>query len=162
MKVYTLHREQFLPISIQQAWDFFSQAQNLEKITPKDMGFVVRTKLDDTPIYNGMKIDYTVSPLFNIPMHWRTEITSVDAPNKFTDKQLKGPYALWEHTHTFQEVTGGVRMTDNVLYGLPLGWLGTLAHKLIVKNKLEGIFNFRAITLNNYFKVSKTNGYVAG
>ena len=98
MKKNTLHREQFIPISIKEAWDFFSQAKNLEKITPKDMAFVVLTELDDKPIYDGMKIEYKVRPLLGIPMRWTTEITGVAAPYRFTDKQLKGPYALWEHT----------------------------------------------------------------
>jgi len=155
MKTNTLHREQFLPITIQEAWDFFSQAKNLEKITPKDMGFTVLTELDDKPIYNGMKIDYTVRPLFRIPMHWTTEIISVTAPFRFTDKQIKGPYSLWEHTHTFQIVPGGIHMTDDVVYSLPLGWLGAIAHKLIVKNKLDQIFKFRATALNNYFGIIK-------
>ena len=155
MKIYNLHREQFLPISLKDAWDFFSHAKNLSKITPEEMGFVVLTELDDSPIYSGMKIDYTVRPLFKIPMHWTTEIKKVDAPYKFTDKQLKGPYALWEHTHTFEQVSGGVKMTDDVQYAIPLGWLGILAHGLVVKNKLKNIFDFREETLNKYFGVFK-------
>lgn len=151
MKKYNLHREQYLPIPVEEAWQFFSQAKNLSKITPKEMGFVVLTKLNDDPIYAGMKIDYTVKPLLNIPMHWTTEITGVDAPRRFTDTQLKGPYSLWEHTHTFEKVDGGVKMTDDVVYALPLGWLGTIAHSLVVKNKLKAIFDFRAETLNKYF-----------
>jgi len=139
-----------------------SPPKNLEKITPKDMSFLVLTELDDKPIYNGMKIDYKVRPLLGIPMRWTTEITGVAAPYRFTDKQLKGPYALWEHTHTFQEVSGGINMTDHVVYSLPLGLIGTLAHKLIVRKKLEDIFNFREETLNNYFRILKTREYVAG
>lgn len=161
MKKNILHREQFIPISIKEAWDFFSNPKNLNKITPKDMGFVVLTDLDDKPIYNGMRIDYMVRPLFRIPMHWTTEILSVTAPHQFIDKQVKGPYALWEHTHIFQEVSGGINMTDHVVYSLPLGWLGALAHKLIVKNKLESIFNFREETLSNYFKALKMREHVA-
>ena len=155
MKKYKLHREQHLPISAGEAWLFFSDARNLAKITPEEMGFVVLTKLDDQPIYTGMNIDYTVRPLFRIPMHWTTEITNVNAPRRFTDKQLKGPYSLWEHTHTFEPVAGGVKMTDDVVYALPLGWLGRIMHSLIVARKLEQIFDFRARTLINYFGVSK-------
>ena len=162
MKKNTLHREQFIPISIKEAWDFFSQAKNLEKITPKDMAFVVLTELDDKPIYDGMKIEYKVRPLLGIPMRWTTEITGVAAPYRCPDKQLTGPYAVWEHTHTFQEAPGGINMTDHVVYSLPLGWIGTLAHKLIVKKKLEDIFNFREETLNNYFRILKTRAHVAG
>lgn len=152
MKVYTLHREQFLPITLQEAWDFFSTPLNLEKITPADMGFVVLTDVKGKSIYKGMRIEYTVSPLLGIKMHWVTEIGDVDAPLKFVDNQLKGPYALWEHTHVFTEVKGGVMMHDDVRYGLPLGVLGTIAHVLVVKNKLQSIFDFRAETLKKYFK----------
>ena len=152
MKKYTLHREQFLPISIHEAWAFFSQAKNLERITPKDMGFVVLTELDDEPIFNGLKIDYIVRPLLGIPVRWTTEITSVSAPMRFTDRQLKGPYALWEHTHTFQEVPGGVNMIDDVVYSLPFGWLGNITHTFIVKNKLDQIFDFRKKTLSHFFE----------
>ncbi len=155
MKIYNLHREQYLPVSVAEAWQFFSQAKNLSKITPEEMGFVVLTQLDDSPIYSGMKIDYTVRPLFKIPMRWTTVIKKVDAPNKFMDKQLKGPYSLWEHTHTFEQVAGGVKMTDDVQYALPLGWLGILAHWLVVGSKLKNIFDFREETLNKYFGVYK-------
>ncbi len=151
MKTYTLHREQFLPISLPDAWKFFSMPSNLAKITPEDLSFVVVTKLEDETIYDGMLIEYRVKPLFGITMKWITEIGKVTAPHVFTDKQLKGPYALWEHTHTFKEVKGGVHMTDDVLYALPLGVLGTIAHAILVKNKLKNIFDFRAETLKKYF-----------
>ena len=73
-------------MEVAEAWQFFSQAKNLSKITPEEMGFVALTQLDDSPIYSGMKIDYTVRPLFKIPMHRTTEIKKVEAPNKFMDK----------------------------------------------------------------------------
>jgi len=152
MKTYSLSREQFLPISIQEAWAFFSNPMNLSVITPPEMKFVILTKLTDKPIYTGMNIDYTVSPLFNIAMRWTTEITGVNAPHVFTDQQKRGPYRLWEHTHTFKAVPGGVHMTDNVKYALPLGFLGDIAHVMVIKNKLKHIFDFRAIKLKELFK----------
>ena len=151
MKIYTLHREQYLPIPVEKAWNFFSSAKNLEKITPPDMGFVILGELKEGPVYSGMLINYTVSPLFHIPLKWTTEIMGVNAPHVFTDRQLKGPYALWEHTHTFQAVPGGVKMTDEVKYALPLGVLGTIAHSIVVKKKLEDIFNFRQVALKKLF-----------
>ncbi len=149
--VHTLHKEQWMPISVQEAWAFFSTANNLAKITPPEMGFVILSKLDGGPIYSGMLIDYIVKPLLGIPLRWTTEITGVSAPNVFTDKQLKGPYALWEHTHTFEQVKGGVKMTDEVKYALPLGVLGELAHSILVKKKLNDIFDFRERTLTKLF-----------
>ncbi len=152
MKIYTLHREQFLPISLKEAWDFFSTPLNLEKITPAEMGFVVLTDVKGKSIYKGMLIEYRVSPLLGIKMKWVTEIGDVSEPYKFVDNQLKGPYALWEHTHTFKEVDGGVLMYDDVRYAIPLGILGEIAHLLVVKNKLKSIFDFRGETLKKYFK----------
>lgn len=151
MKVYQLHREQLLPISIDKAWDFFSDASNLERITPPDMSFKILTRLSDEPVYSGMLINYIVKPLFGIPLKWTTEITDVNAPYKFVDKQIKGPYKLWEHTHTFERVGDGIKMTDNVQYALPFGILGRVAHTLIVKRKLRKIFDFRERTLANLF-----------
>ena len=151
MKIYTLHREQYLPIPIEEAWTFFSSAKNLSKITPPELGFEVLTKLNDEPIYAGMRIKYTVRPLLGIPLKWETLIKEVNAPYHFTDKQLKGPYSLWEHTHRFVSVSGGVRMTDEVKYSLPLGWLGEVVHAAIVRGKLDDIFNFRKETLKQSF-----------
>ncbi len=151
MKTYKLFREQLLPIGITEAWDFFSSPANLSKITPQDMAFEIITHLENKPIYSGMKIEYKVRPMLNIPLRWTTEITNVDAPYKFADIQLKGPYSLWEHTHTFVTVPGGVKMTDEVRYALPLGWIGNLAHAIFVKKRLESIFDFREKSLNTFF-----------
>jgi len=155
MRIYQLRRVQLLPVDIDTAWQFFSQAGNLSRITPDELGFVVLTRLDNQPIYNTMQIDYIVKPLFGIPLRWTTEIKQVNAPTKFIDKQIRGPYAFWEHTHLFEKVPGGTRMTDEVKYALPLGWLGQMAHWLLVKTKLNHIFDFRSKTLANYFGDSK-------
>ena len=151
MKTYNLHREQFLPISIREAWDFFSDPANLSKITPADMGFVIHTKLDGAPMKEGMRIEYTVRPMLGIPLNWVTRIGAVNEPVMFVDTQEKGPYALWEHTHTFKEEKGGIMMTDSVNYGLPLGILGDIAHAMFVKKRLNDIFDFRFKTLEAFF-----------
>ena len=151
MNTYSIKREQFLPITIDEAWAFFSSAANLSKITPAEMNFTILTKLTGAPISSGMNIEYIVRPLLNIPLHWITEIQSVNAPFYFKDIQIKGPYALWDHTHTFETVPGGVKMNDDVQYALPLGILGTIAHSLVVRKKLENIFNFRKTTLEQLF-----------
>lgn len=151
MKIYQYSQEQFLPVSIQQAWEFFSLPYNLERITPPEVKFKTLTKLDDTRIYDGMRISYRLRPLWNIPMSWETVILKVNAPFQFMDKQLKGPYALWEHTHTFEEVAGGVVMKDDIRYGLPFGWFGTIFHNALVKKQLEKIFEFRRKTVERVF-----------
>lgn len=151
MAIYQYTAEQFLPISIRKAWDFFSSPKNLSVITPPEMDFKILTQLDDKEIYNGMLIDYTVKPLFGIPMHWQTKIIDVKPLEVFADTQLKGPYKLWHHTHTFIEKDGGVLMTDVVNYELPFGILGDCVHSLIVRKKIESIFAYRKQVLEKLF-----------
>ncbi len=151
MAIYQYTAEQFLPISIRKAWDFFSSPKNLSVITPPEMDFKILTQLDDKEIYNGMLIDYTVKPLFGIPMHWQTKIIDVKPLEVFADTQLKGPYKLWHHTHTFIEKDGGVLMTDVVNYELPFGILGDWVHSLIVRKKIESIFAYRKQVLEKLF-----------
>lgn len=151
MKTHILKNEQFLPISIEEAWAFFSTPKNLSKITPKEMGFVIKSKFTDEEIYEGMKIEYTVKPILGIPLNWRTRIGKTQKPFMFTDVQEKGPYKLWEHTHTFVEKDKGVLAIDEVKYQLPFGILGDIAHSLFVKNKLKNIFDYRRNILQKMF-----------
>ncbi|NIK73438.1 ligand-binding SRPBCC domain-containing protein [Thermonema lapsum] len=151
MKVYQLKREQYLPISLEEAWQFFSSPHNLKDITPQDMGFDIVLIEEGKPMYPGMIIGYKVRPLWGIPMRWLTEITHVQAPYYFVDEQRFGPYALWHHQHWFEEVEGGIKMTDLVHYALPLGVLGRLAHAAFVKKRLEEIFDYRFRTLERRF-----------
>lgn len=151
MHIHYYKTDQFLPIDINKAWDFFSSAKNLALITPPELDFKILTSLTDATIYEGMLIDYRVKPLFHIPMYWQTEICKVKYPSFFTDRQLKGPYKLWEHTHTFIEQDNGVLMKDSVKYELPFGIIGKLAHSLIVQKKIENIFIYRKNILNRIF-----------
>tara|TARA_B100001094_G_scaffold72178_1_gene68338 strand:- start:117 stop:578 length:462 start_codon:yes stop_codon:yes gene_type:complete len=140
--MYSICREQHLPISIEEAWDFFSNPSNLSKITPNNLGFEV---LGDTPesMYPGLFIHYKVSPLFGIPLRWTTEITHVEPYKYFVDEQRVGPYSIWHHEHFFKKTKDGVFMKDHVHYMMPLGLLGRIVHPLIVKPRLNEIFNYR-------------------
>jgi len=151
MAIYQYTAEQFLPISIRKAWDFFSSPKNLSVITPPEMDFKILTALDDKEIYDGMLIDYTVKPLLGVPMHWQTKIINVKPLEVFADTQLKGPYKLWHHTHTFVEKDGGVLMKDVVRYELPFGLLGDWVHSLIVRKKIAFIFAYRKQVLEKLF-----------
>ena len=151
MKTFEFKAEQFLPVSIARAWDFFSSPTNLSVITPPSLDFVVLTDTGDKEIYSGMIINYTVRPLFGVPVKWRTEITNVDKPYSFTDRQVKGPYTLWEHKHYFVEKNNGVVVIDHVHYRLPFGVFGVITHSLLVKKKLNAIFDFRRKTLAELF-----------
>lgn len=133
---YQLYREQQLHCDLATAWAFFSDPENLSRITPKDMGFTVLSDYQNEPIYEGMLIDYTVSPILRIPLKWQTKITQVDAPRSFTDFQQKGPYKYWNHYHELIPNADGVLMKDTVDYELPFGVLGALAHQIFVKKKL--------------------------
>lgn len=152
MAVYSLKRIQKLPISLQQAWDFFSAPANLKEITPDYMGFEIRSDPDFLQkMYAGQIITYTVRPVLGIPLFWMTEITHVEPGKFFVDEQRVGPYALWHHQHHFREIPGGVEMTDLVHYKLPLGPLGDFAHGLFVKHQLNAIFNYRYQILEKRF-----------
>ncbi len=151
MKIYSLTKKQFLPISLDQAWDFFSSPINLKKITPEYMGFEITSDLGDGKMYPGQIITYVVTPVLGIPMSWATEITHVVDKKYFVDEQRFGPYTFWHHKHWFKTVEGGVEMTDIVNYGLPLGFLGRIANSLFVKSKLEEIFGYREKVADTMF-----------
>jgi ligand-binding SRPBCC domain-containing protein len=154
MKVYTLHRKQVLPISLNEAWGFFSSPKNLGKITPSKMNFRILHISGGDKAYPGQIIRYKVKALPLISVTWVTEITHVDEPNYFVDDQRVGPFAMWHHQHSFKEVENGVEMTDEVTYAIPLGPLGTLAHWMFVKRDLNAIFNHRYEILERYFQKS--------
>ncbi|MCK6617485.1 MAG: SRPBCC family protein [Cyclobacteriaceae bacterium] len=152
MKVYTLKRKQILPISINEAWEFFSTPSNLTKITPEHMGFKILYISGGPKMYAGQLIRYIVYGLPGIPMNWTTEITHVQEPYYFVDEQRFGPYALWHHQHHFKEVAGGIEMTDEVNYAVPFGIIGRMANWLFVERELNRIFDFRYKVLETYFK----------
>lgn len=155
MSLYKLETTQKLPISITEAWEFFSSPKNLKEITPSYMGFVIKNELEIRKMYSGQIIEYKVSPIFNIPITWVTEITHVAHLRYFVDEQRFGPYSLWHHKHFFEEINGGILMTDIVHYKLPLGILGDVAHWLFVKKQLKEIFSHRYKVLENRFGTMK-------
>lgn len=151
MKVYTLYRKQFLPISLQTAWNFFSSPKNLGEITPTHMNFTVLSQSGGEKMQEGQIIEYRITVLPLIRVTWVTEITSVNDLVSFTDEQRVGPYAQWHHTHTFAEKDGGVEMTDEVKYAIPLGLLGRAANALFVGREVNRIFDHRFQVLASYF-----------
>ena len=151
MSHFLLERTQNLPISLTEAWDFFSSPHNLEKITPPSMGFEVISDSGTQKIYAGQIITYYIRPILNLKLFWMTEITHVAEQHYFVDEQRFGPYTFWHHTHFFKEVPGGVEMRDQVHYKLPFGFLGDIVHFLMVKKQLHDIFDFRHQFLENHF-----------
>lgn len=149
--VYQLLRVQQLNCDIDKAWKFFSNPYNLSRITPADMKFAVLSEIADQPIYEGMTIEYKVSPLFHIPMKWKSRITRVEYQKGFTDFQELGPYKLWNHRHEFIPNNKGVLMKDRLNYELPFGLLGRIAHTVLVKKRLDKIFEYRHEVLEKMF-----------
>ena len=151
MKVYTKEYKTFLPLNIEEAWDFFSSPRNLAKITPEHMGFIITSKFNDEKMYPGMLITYKVSPLMGIQMDWCTEITHVIDKKYFVDEQRFGPYAMWHHQHHFKIVDGGIEMTDIVNYAVPMGILGRMMNSIMISNEIEKIFSFREKKIKELF-----------
>lgn len=149
--MHTLKRTIQLPISIETAWDFFSDPRNLKVITPDYMGFNITSEFYQDRMYAGQIITYTVTPLLNIPMRWMTEITQVEDQKFFIDEQRIGPYKIWHHQHHFKAINGGVEMTDIIDYVIPLGIIGRMIEPLLVKGKLNEIFDYREKKMDELF-----------
>ena len=143
MAAHSIKTVQKIPVSLDQAWEYFSNPANLQAITPENMGFKVISKHHGNKMYAGQIIEYSVKPVLNIPIYWMTEITQVKEGSYFIDEQRFGPYTLWHHQHHFKAIEGGVEMTDIVHYKNPLWIFGKIANVLFVKNKLKSIFDFR-------------------
>ncbi len=150
MTKHILSSSHTVPGDLEQVWDFFSRAENLGRITPRSMDFDMHTAEPRT--HAGATIDYTLRPLFGIPTKWRTLIDEVDAPHGFSDVQEKGPYKSWVHEHRFSAAEGGVRMDDRVTYQMPLGPIGTLGHRMLVRRQLQHVFDFRSIAIDAIFE----------
>ncbi len=149
--MHKLKQEQFLPISLDQAWNFFATPKNLNEVTPSDMVFEITSELPEK-MYEGLIITYKIKPMLNISLNWCTEITHVKDKLFFVDEQRKGPYNIWHHEHHFKEVPGGVLMTDLLYYDIGMSLFGWLAGKLFVHKKVKQIFTYRYKTLETYFK----------
>ena len=152
-KVYSLKTVQKIPVSLDVAWNFFSKPDNLQDITPENLGFKVISKHHGKTMYAGQIIEYTIRPLLGIPLYWMTEITHMADKKYFVDEQRFGPYKLWHHQHHFREVEGGIEMTDIVHYKIPFGFIGSIAHFLFVKKQLQTIFQFRYKVVEDRFGV---------
>jgi ligand-binding SRPBCC domain-containing protein len=139
--IHVLQRRQKIELPIEQVFAFYGDARNLERITPPWLGFEVTTP---APIEMGVGtlIEYRLR-LHRVPVRWRTRIEVWEPPYRFVDVQIKGPYSLWEHTHTFEEEAGATNIEDRVRYSLPLGPLGVLAERLLVRRDLRRIFDYR-------------------
>jgi ligand-binding SRPBCC domain-containing protein len=133
-----------------EAWEFLSKPENLKTITPTYMGFDILSGAD-RPMYAGQIIQYVVTPVLKIKTKWVTEITHMVDGSYFVDEQRFGPYSLWHHKHFIREIEGGVEMEDIIDYKVPFGFIGRLVHPILVKPKLQEIFEFRRKKLIELF-----------
>ena len=141
MHVHTLDREQLVPSAPADTFDFFADAFNLEAITPPWLGFEVATPAPIS-MSAGTLIEYRLR-LHALPLRWLTRIEAWEPGKHFVDRQLRGPYRLWRHTHTFAAHERGTIVRDTVRYALPLGLLGRLARTALVRRDLDRIFDYR-------------------
>jgi len=146
---YVLESEQWVPRPIDEVFAFFSHASNLETLTPAFLGFHV-TGMSTPALGEGTLIEYKLK-VHGFPMRWTTRIEEWKPGVRFVDNQLRGPYALWHHTHTFEAKDGGTLMGDRVRFRLPLGKLGDFFGAWLVKRDVSAIFEFRRVTIERLF-----------
>jgi ligand-binding SRPBCC domain-containing protein len=147
MKIYQMEHTQHLNVSLEEAWEYFSNPVNLSDITPSWLCFRINSSLPEK-IYPGLILTYQITPIAGIPITWATEITYVKENEYFVDEQRIGPYAFWHH---FRQLSNNVEMTDIVHYSLPFGIIGRLLHPFLVKDKVKDIFQYRRKKIKKLF-----------
>jgi NADH dehydrogenase len=155
MATHRLTASQLIDRPIDEVYAFFSKPENLGRITPRSMGFELRST--DTDMRDGLEIEYRVRPLLGIPARWVSRITDVRPPHTFRDVQLTGPYRLWDHRHTFEAEGNATRVRDEIHYQVPLGPLGELANRIWVRPQLEQVFRYRAHSVAAIFAPAQPN-----
>ena len=149
--IFCLEAKQTLPVSLETCWEFFSNPQNLEKITPPHMGFQI-TSPRQAKMCQGQIITYKIGIFPGIKMNWVTEITNVIPRERFVDEQRFGPYRMWHHEHIFEKKAGSTLMTDRVHYRLPFSAFQKLVHPLLIKPQLQNIFIHREKKIKELFQ----------
>ncbi len=146
---FYLHAQQKVHYPLMEVFEFFNRPENLAKITPPSMGFIIKSP-SPVVMAEGSTIEYSIQ-LGPLQQRWVSKIRDYHPPHEFTDLQLYGPYRSWIHRHTFLEVPDGTLVEDLVEYSLPLGPLGHLAHWLWVKRELKKIFSYRENKIREFF-----------
>lgn len=144
--MHHLHKEQWIHRPLSEVFEFFSQAKNLEWLTPDFLNFKILTP-EPIEMRQGLLIDYRLR-LYGIPFRWQSKISTWDPPHCFVDEQVKGPYRYWHHMHAFKEEKGGTRIIDDVRYRI---WGGNWINRLFVRPDVERIFNYRKQRLTEHF-----------
>ncbi len=141
MTVHVLERAQVIARPVDEVFPFFARASNLERITPSWLRFrLVGSKPAEMGV--GTRLEYLLH-VHGVPLRWISRIDAWEPGRCFVDRQIRGPYALWVHTHVVEAHPGGTLSRDRVRYALPLGPLGEVAHRLLIRGDLERIFDYR-------------------
>lgn len=148
--IYCLRTEQFLPITLTEAWEFFSSPKNLQLITPDNLDFQITNEVNEA-MFAGQIINYKIKIFPFYSSNWTTEITQVKEMKYFIDEQRFGPYKMWHHRHLFEELDDQVLMIDEVYFKLPFGFIGRLFFPILIRPKLKQIFEYRHTKLEELF-----------
>ena len=154
MRTRTLIRETWVPQQPEEVFEYFSRAENLEDLTPPELKFKILTPTP-IPMSEGTLIEYRIT-LGAFLMNWRTLISAWEPPVRFVDEQLRGPYLLWRHEHTFHAKQGGTMIRDQVDYRVPGWFLEPIIHALFVGKSLQRIFDFRSEIIKRQFGETKS------
>jgi ligand-binding SRPBCC domain-containing protein len=149
MREHHLHTDFWLPRPIEEVFAFFSDAHNLDAITPPWLKFRILTPRS-AALHAGALLDYRLR-WRGLPLRWQTEISHWEPPHRFVDQQCRGPYRQWIHEHTFEPADGGTRLRDHVRYAVPGGPLEPLLHRLLVGPDVRRIFAFRQDRMQELF-----------
>tara|TARA_B100001113_G_scaffold73297_1_gene56863 strand:+ start:51 stop:578 length:528 start_codon:yes stop_codon:yes gene_type:complete len=149
--IYSLKVKQKINQPIEEVWSFFATPKNLNELTPKNMSFkIISGRSND--FFPGKIISYSVNPFKYWKIKWVTEITHINKNKLFIDEQRFGPYLMWHHEHHFiKNDDGSTTIYDKVIYKIPYGIIGKIAHKLFIRKRLKEIFNFRKKRINELF-----------
>lgn len=140
-----VHEETIVRASLEQTFAFFSEATNLERLTPRWLNFHIRTK-GPLQMREGLEIDYVIV-LRGLPVPWKTRIDVWEPGVRFVDRQVNGPYLWWHHEHRFEQTADGTRVTDHVEFVPRLRWLTGR----FVGLEVQRIFDYRQQTLKEIF-----------
>ncbi len=149
--MYQVKRKQNIPITLEKAWDFFSNIDNLVKITPVHLNYKIHSRSDAGEMYPGMIITYYISPILNLSIKWGTEITQIKEHSYFIDNQIKGPFKIWHHEHRFMEKGNSVEVNDILYYDIPYGFIGRFLNKFFISKRVNDIFDYREQKIKELF-----------
>ena len=152
---FIFRAEQVIDRPVDDVFAFFSQAENLQRLTPEWLHFKI-LNIDPNPVRQGTLIRYRLRWRV-FPIYWTTRITVWEPPHRFVDEQLRGPYRFWRHEHRFVSEGSGTRIHDEVRYLLPFGALGRMVHRMQVRNDVESIFAYRHSAVTSVFNSRKNS-----